>query len=64
MPSFLILLPAHFAFPCSPRFYFLLLELYSKLPQNEFLLQSFLVMRLVTQMNGALQNSHKVAQAD
>lgn len=64
MPSCLIPLPALFAFPCSPRFYFLLLELYPKLPQNELLLKSFLIMRLVTQMNGALLNSHNVAQAD
>lgn len=64
MPSCLILLPALFAFPSSPRFYFLLLELYPKLPQNELLLKSFLIMRLVTQMNGALLNSPNVAQAD
>lgn len=64
MPSRLILLPALFAFPSSPRFYFLLLELYPKLPQNELLLKSFLIMRLVTQMNGALLNSHNAAQAD
>lgn len=61
MPSCLILLPALFAFSSSPRFYFLLLELYPKLPQNELPLKSFLIMRLVTQMNGALLNSHNVA---
>lgn len=64
VPSCLFLLPALFAFPCPPRFYFLLLELYPKLPQNELLLKSFLIMRLVTQMNGALLKAHNVAQAD
>lgn len=64
MPSCLILLSAHFAFPSSPIFYFLLLELYPKLPQNELLLKNFLIMRLVTQMNRAFLNSHNVAQAD
>lgn len=64
MPSCLVLLPALFAFPHSHRFYILLLELYPKLPQNESLLKSFLTRRLVTHMNGALLNSHNVAQAD
>lgn len=64
VPSCLFLLPALFAFLCPPRFYFLLLELYPKLPQNELLLKSSLIMRLVTQMNGALLKAHNVAQAD
>lgn len=64
MLSCLFLLPAFFAFPCSPRFSFLLLKLYPKLPQDELLLKSSLVMRLVTQMDGALLNAHNVAQAE
>lgn len=64
MPSCLFLLPALFASPHSPRFSFLLLELYPKLPQDELLLESSLIMRLVTQMDEALLNAHNVAQAD
>lgn len=60
MPPCLIVLPVLCALSSSPRFYFLPLEL----SQKELLLKSFLIISLVTQMNGALLNSHNVAQAD
>lgn len=58
MPSCLILLLLFLLFPHFPLVFILfLIELYAKLPLNKLLLYGFIIMSLVTEMNGALLNS-------